>query len=93
MEELKLLLVIHQERIYTHHNNLTADRLKIIRDIFKLESNVDQKYFEVHSGYLLLAVTEGYLLQNLPYEKINKMKQIFARKIQKNSALWGFEEL
>jgi hypothetical protein len=58
-----------------------------------LESNVDQKYFEVHSGYLLLAVTEGYLLQNLPYEKINKMKQIFARKIQKNSALWGFEEL
>lgn len=93
MEELKLLLVIHQERIYTHHNNLTADKLKIVRDIFKLESDVDQKYFEVHSGYLLLAVTEGYLLQNITNDKLIKIKQIFARKIQKNSALWGFEEL
>jgi hypothetical protein len=40
--------------------------LKLIRDIFKIENNLDQKYFEVSSGYILIAVTEGFVLQNLP---------------------------
>jgi hypothetical protein len=93
LEELKTLLILQPERIYTHHNNLTVDMLKIVRDIFKAEENLDQKYFEVHSGYMLMAVTEGFLLQNLPQEKMSKIKQIFARKIQKGTGLWGLDEL
>ena len=40
-------------------------------------------FFQNQSFFVLLAVTKGFLAQNLSIEKISKLKQMFAKNLKK----------
>jgi hypothetical protein len=44
---------------------------------------MDPLFFQNKSVFVLLAVTKGFLAQNLSNEKLSKLKQLFAKNIKK----------
>jgi hypothetical protein len=77
------MLVVSPEPMYLEDNFLSMNRLMLIRDIFKDEQSIDQVYFKNESGFVLLAVAEGYLQQELSAEKMGRLRQYFGKNIKK----------
>lgn len=88
------MLVVNPEKMYISDHFVSKDKLMLIRDIFKNESTLDQNYFRTESGFVLLAVSEGYLSQqDMNEQNVQKTKQFFARNLKKDSSFFGLHHL
>ena len=65
----------------------------LIRDIFREEKDISNAYFQSETVFPLLAVVEGFLLQDLPGEQLAKVKQLLGKNLKKEVSFWGLSHL
>ena len=87
------VMVVNPEVMYISPNFLTAHRLTLVRDLFAEEREVEGSYFSGENGYLLMAVVEGYFMQNLQVDQISKVKQYFMKALKKEPSFWLLSHL
>jgi hypothetical protein len=87
------MLVINPEVMYLSDSYLTLHKLNLVTDIFEEEDHVEPRYFQNENGFQLLAITRGFLKQDLQPDKVAKLKQLFAKNLKKESSFWGLGHL
>ena len=91
---LKNMLVGNPEKMYISDHFLNRDKLRLISKVFQEETTLEQKYFDTESGFVLLAVADGFLTQiNKNEQSMQRLKQLFVRSLKRDSSFFGLQDL